>query len=422
MGAAYVAGLESTGVVATCKHFAGYASSRAARNHAPVSMGRREFADVVLVPFEMALRLGGARSVMNSYADVDGMPPAADGGLLTDMLREDWGFDGTVVSDYGAIAFLALVHRVAPSIDDAAAVALAAGIDVELPEAVAFGDELAARAQAGAVDEALLDRALGRVLGQKLDLGLLDAGWAPRTESSVDLDSQANRDLARTAAARSLVLLSNDGVLPLSTEDAGAQRIAVIGPGSADPNVFLGCYSYPNHVLPMHPGVGLGIDVTTLVDSIRQRWPAAVIDHQVGTGVQAGPDSDVEAAVLAAGAADVVVLALADLPGMFGRGTSGEGNDAADLGLPGRQQELADAVLATGTPTIVVVISGRPYALGIDPGPGRCGRAGVPARPGGGRRHHRPALGPGPAAGTPAHPGADRRRRDAGRVPASGPG
>lgn len=113
LGAAYVAGLESTGIISTLKHFAGYAASRGARNHGPVSMGAREFADTVLPPFEAALRQGGARSVMTSYTDIDGVPSSSNGQLLTTLLRERWGFEGTVVADYWAVPFLSAMHHVA---------------------------------------------------------------------------------------------------------------------------------------------------------------------------------------------------------------------------------------------------------------------------------------------------------------------
>ena len=139
LGAAYIRGLQSAGVLATTKHFAGYSASRGARNHGPVPMGRRELADVILPPFEAAVTLAGVGSVMNSYADVDGIPAAADAWLLTDLLRDTWGFEGTVVSDYWAVPFLASMHRVASDVDEAGALALRAGIDVELPDTVGFG-------------------------------------------------------------------------------------------------------------------------------------------------------------------------------------------------------------------------------------------------------------------------------------------
>src|SRR6202035_227942 len=142
IGTAYVRGLQSAGIEATLKHFAGYSASRAGRNLAPVSMGPREFADVMLVPFEMALRLGGAGSVMPSYTDVDGVPVSGDPALLTGLLRDELGFDGVVVSDYFAIAFLQTQHAVASAPGEAAALALAAGLDVELPSVACYGPAL----------------------------------------------------------------------------------------------------------------------------------------------------------------------------------------------------------------------------------------------------------------------------------------
>ncbi|MFC8080994.1 glycoside hydrolase family 3 protein, partial [Streptomyces sp. NPDC057307] len=136
---AYVQGLESTGLVATLKHFAGYSASRAGRNLAPVSMGIRERADVILLPFEMAVRESGARSVMHAYTDTDGIPGAADEQSLTGLLRETWGFEGTVVADYFGIAFLKSLHGVAADWGQAAAIALSAGVDVELPTVKTFG-------------------------------------------------------------------------------------------------------------------------------------------------------------------------------------------------------------------------------------------------------------------------------------------
>ena len=138
VGTAYVRGLQSAGIQATLKHFAGYSASRAGRNMAPVAIGRREFADVILVPFEMALR-GGARSVMPSYTDIDGVPVSGDRELLTGLLRDTLGFDGLVVSDYYAIAFLQTQHAVASTPGQAAALALEAGLDVELPSIACYG-------------------------------------------------------------------------------------------------------------------------------------------------------------------------------------------------------------------------------------------------------------------------------------------
>lgn len=369
VGAAYVRGLQSAGVIATLKHFAGYSASRAARNHGPVSMGRRELCDVILPPFETALRDGGARSVMNSYADVDGVPAGADSWLLTDVLREQWGFTGTVVSDYWAVPFLATMHRVAKDVGDGGALALAAGIDVELPDTVGFGAELLERVKAGDVPEALIDRAARRLLTHKIELGLLDPDWTP--EASVDaaanthLDAPANRELAREVAEASIVLLDAGTALPLLDENRPApRRIAVVGPTADDPRTFLGCYSFPNHVGLRHPTAGLGVAIPTAVESLRAELPHTEISYAQGCAVTGEDRSGFAAALDAARDADLCVAFVGDRAGLFGHGTSGEGCDAEDLRLPGVQSELVDVLLDTGTPLVVVVVSGRPYALG----------------------------------------------------------
>jgi beta-xylosidase len=361
LGAAYVRGLERTGVVATLKHFAGYAASRGAKNHGPVSIGRRELADVVLPPFETAIRLGGARSVMNAYTDLDGVPAGASVELLTGVLRDEWGFDGTVVADYWAIPFLATMHRVAEGAAAAGVLALTAGIDVELPETVGFGAALVGSVRDGSVSEALVDRAVLRHLRQKIELGLLDGGpLVPEDAAATDLDGQRNRAIATRLAEESIVLLRNSGVLPLDPRS----RIAVVGPAADQFRSLVGCYAFPNHVLSKHPGHDLGIAIPTLLDAVRTEFPGADLVSEEGCGITTTDRAGIPAAVRAAAEADVVVLAVGDIAGLFGDGTSGEGCDAEDLRLPGGQHELALAVLATGTPVVLVVLSGRPYALG----------------------------------------------------------
>ncbi|WP_240658898.1 glycoside hydrolase family 3 protein, partial [Microbacterium sp. CPCC 204701] len=334
---AYVQGLESAGIVATLKHFVGYSASKAGRNLAPVSIGQRELNDVLLPPFEMAVRDGGVRSVMNSYADIDGIPTAADRSLLTELLRDDWGFEGTVVADYFSIAFLKLLHGVAETWADAAGQALAAGIDVELPTVNTFGEPLRRAVEEGAIDERLIDTALRRVLAQKGELGLLTADWSAvppalagvdlsdleALRGSIDLDPPANRTLAARLAEEAVVLVRNDGTLPLGAPD----RIAVIGPNADDPYAMLGCYSFPTHVVTQHPGVAMGIRIPTLLEAVRNEFPAAAVTHTAGTTVDGGETDGIAGAVAAAQGADVAMLALGDRAGLFGRGTSGEGCD-----------------------------------------------------------------------------------------------
>ncbi|MEU4562633.1 glycoside hydrolase family 3 N-terminal domain-containing protein [Actinoplanes sp. NPDC023936] len=364
IGAGYVRGLQSAGVIATLKHFAGYSASRGARNHGPVPMGRRELLDVILPPFETAVAAGGAGSVMNSYSDIDGVPAGADPWLLTDLLRDEWGFTGTVVSDYWAVPFLAMNHGIAADAGDAGVRALEAGIDVELPDTIGYGDELISRVRSGEVPESLVDRAARRLLTQKAQLGLLDPDWTPEATvagaSGIDLDSPANRALAREIAERSIVLLDPGTALPLATP----ARIAVVGPCADDARTFLGCYAFPNHVLPRYPGVDAGIALPTAREAMAAEFGASAIVYAAGCHVSDPGRSGFAEAVAAAENTDVTVAFVGDLAGLFGAGTSGEGCDAADLRLPGVQAELLDALLATGKPVVVVVVSGRPYALG----------------------------------------------------------
>ncbi|WEH13142.1 glycoside hydrolase family 3 N-terminal domain-containing protein [Streptomyces sp. VNUA24] len=366
-GTAYVRGLESAGIIATLKHFAGYSASKGARNHAPVSMGPRELADVILPPFEAALRDGGARSVMNSYADVDGVPAGADAGLLTRLLRDEWGFKGTVVSDYWSVAFLRTMHRIGETYGEAGARALEAGIDVELPDTLCYGEPLAELVREGTVPEDLVDRAVRRVLRQKVELGLLDADFVPDATTStstepVDLDPPEHRALARALAEQSVVLLDNRaGILPLAADTAS---LALVGPCADDPNAFFGCYSFPNHVLPHHPGHDNGIEARSLLDALTAELPETLIAYEQGCPVKDTDRDGIDAAVAAARNADVCVAVVGDRAGLFGLGTSGEGCDAENLSLPGVQGELVEALLATGTPVVLLVVSGRPYALG----------------------------------------------------------
>jgi beta-glucosidase-like glycosyl hydrolase len=369
LGSAYVRGLQSAGVIATLKHFAGYSASRAARNHGPVPMGRRELMDAILPTFEAAVKLAGAGSVMNSYSDVDGVPAGADPWLLTEVLRDEWGFTGTVVSDYWAVPFLATMHKVAEDTDDAGVQALTAGIDVELPDTLGFGAGLVERVRRGEVSEELVDRAARRLLTQKVELGLLDPDWTPEASvaraAATDLNSAENRAIARELAERSIVLLDAGTALPLTGPDRPALRkVAVVGPTAGDPRTFMGCYAFPNHVLPRYPDLGLGVDVPDAVDALRAELPGVEVVHEPGCDIQAPDRSGFAAAVAAARDADLCVAMVGDLAGLFGKGTSGEGCDADDLRLPGVQADLLAELLATGTPVVVVVVSGRPYALG----------------------------------------------------------
>ncbi|HET9967757.1 MAG TPA: glycoside hydrolase family 3 protein, partial [Streptosporangiaceae bacterium] len=365
VGTAYVRGLQSAGIHATLKHFVGYSASRAARNLAPVAIGRREFADVLLVPFEMALR-AGARSVMPSYTDIDGVPVSADCELLTGLLREELGFDGLVVSDYYAITFLQTQHAVAATPAQAAALALEAGLDVELPSVACYGPALVSAVRDGLVPAGLIDRAAARVLRQKCDLGLLDPGWpagaagqdgpagaagqdgtaaAGTNGAVIDLDPPGHRALARRLAEESVVLLANrDAVLPLRPD----ARVAVVGPLADDPLAFFGCYSMPRHLGDRYPEAAVGPACATVLAALRAEFPDAEISHAAGCAVRGSERSGLAHAAAHAREADVVVAVLGDEAGLFGRGTSGEGCDVDSLRLPGVQDDLLRVLVSSG--------------------------------------------------------------------------
>jgi beta-xylosidase len=380
IGAAYVTGLQEAGVQATLKHFAGYSATRAGRNMAPVSMGPREFADVIAPPFEMAIR-AGAKSVMPAYNDIDGVPASGDPELLTRLLRERLGFDGLVVSDYYAVSFLQMQHHVADSPGGAAALALTAGIDVELPSVRCYGQPLRDAAAAGDVPEEIIDRAVRRVLTQKAELGLLDPGWTPApalstgtgpagtgpagTAEAPDLDTRESRAIARRLAEESVILLANDPAangaraLPL----APTETVAVVGPLADDKLAFFGCYSMPRHLGPAHPEAADGVDVTTLLSALRAEMPAEVT-YARGCDVTGESTEGFAEAIAAGRSAEKIVAVVGDIAGLFGRGTSGEGCDVADLQLPGAQERLLHALADTGKPVIAVLVTGRPYSIG----------------------------------------------------------
>lgn len=360
IGTAYVKGLQSQGVHATLKHFVGYSASQAGRNFGPVHAGPRELADVLLPPFEMAVIDGKVRSVMHSYNEIDGIPVASNKELLTGLLRDTWGFDGTVVADYFGVAFLEKLHSIAANLTQAAGLALEAGIDIELPTGDAYLGPLKRGIESGEIDIELVDRAVLRALEQKAELGLLGNTFESQPPSNIDLDSPEHRRVARTLAEQSVVLLSNNGVLPL----AKPTKIAVVGPNADRIDAMFGCYSFVNHVLSLHEGYDMGIEVPTVAEGLAQEFPDTQFTYAVGCDVDSQDTSGFAAAGAAAAGADLTVLVLGDKSALFGRGTVGEGCDRDDLELPGVQRQLAEHVLAQGKPVVVVLLTGRPYVIG----------------------------------------------------------
>ncbi len=380
MGVAFVRGLQGddlrAGVVATAKHLVGYGASEGGRNWAPAQIAARELHDVYLHPFEAAVRLGRVRSVMNAYNELDGVPCAADRELLTSLLRDEWGFDGCVVSDYFSVRQLADYHRFAVDLQDAAVKTLQAGIDVELPSSDCYGEPLLDAVRRELVSTETLDEAVRRVLRTKLELGLFEEPYVEATRAQASSDTSGHQELARKAARKSLVLLRNDGTLPLAP---AVRSVALIGPGADEARYLFGDYAYPAHVESLRDVLDSGqdpfseqpppgrpeiakprVEAPSVLDALRERFGTRVRFAR-GCDVTGTSREGFEEAIAAAREADVAIVVLGDKSGLTADCTSGESRDRASLELPGAQRELLDELAATGTPVVLVLVAGRPY-------------------------------------------------------------
>jgi len=381
IGSAYVRGLQETRgderpVIANLKHLVGHGLPEGGLNQAPSHIGTRELLDDYLFPFEVAVRVANAGSVMHAYDDVDGVPCVASRELLTTILRERWGFDGIVVSDYAGVDQLVNRHRLAADLSDAARLALEAGLDMELPRTAAFGAPLRAAIDEGRVPIELVDLALGRVLTAKFRLGLFERPYVDERLAAVPDDE--DRAIAVEVGRRSIVLLRNEGgVLPLG---AGLRKVAIIGPNAHEARALIGDYAHIAHIetlLERDGRNGVGADrtplhlelldelagVPTVLDALRERLPDAEIRYARGAELQTATDAQIAEAVEAARGADVAIVVLGERSGLTPECTCGESRDRWDLALLGRQSELLRAVAGTGTPVVLVLLAGRPQAI-----------------------------------------------------------
>jgi beta-glucosidase len=400
IGVAYVRGLQTgelcDGVAATGKHFLGYGFSEGGLNHAPAHLGPRELREVAAAPFAAAIREAGLASVMNAYNEVDGLPCAGSPAILDGLLRGELGFEGVVVADYFAVRLLADFHRVAADKREAACQALRAGLDVELPALDCYGAPLRSALESGDLGMDLVDRSVERLLRLKFELGVFEDPFVDEALAPRVFDTPPQRELARRAARESIVLLKNEGALLPLAADPG--RLALIGPSADDVRVLQGDYSYPAHLemiyenrrgarasldlLPRseqdastsHGGAAHAaptfepgpytVRMVSLLEGIRAALaPACEVIHARGCGITGSEREGFAEAVEAARRASVAIVALGGKSGLTPTCTSGEFRDAADLGLPGVQQELLEVVVATGTPTVLVLVCGRPLAL-----------------------------------------------------------
>jgi len=382
---AYVRGLQGDdikkGIAATLKHFAGHGLPEGGLNCAPVHVGSRLFREVYLYPFEKAVKEGGALSVMNAYHEIDGVPCAVSKELLTGVLRNEWGFDGVVVSDYFAIAQIMTYHKVAETGGDAAALALKAGLDLELPFTNCYGEPLLKAVKSRKVPMAVLDLAVTRVLTFKFRLGIFDNPYVNIKAAENVFDTAADRALSLEAAHKSIILLKNEkNLLPLKKD---IKTIAVIGPSADSERNLLGDYTFASHsafevqkdektgneAFTWHDKVGkegrvVSPQVVSILEGIREKAKkSTIVIYAKGCEVKDETTEGFNAAVAAAKAADVAVVVVGDKSGLMPDNTSGEMRDRETLNLPGVQEDLVRAIYETGKPVVLVLVNGRPYTM-----------------------------------------------------------
>lgn len=385
---AYVQGLQgddlTEGVIAILKHLGGHGLHEGGRNHAPVNISPRELRENYLLPFEAAIRVGNAKSVMNAYHDIDGTPCACSRELLTEILREEWGFDGIVVSDYFSIEMLHTEHKVAEDKKKAAIKALAAGLDIELPETNCYGNYLREAVQEGLISMEVIDEAVRRHLRVKMKLGLFQDPYVAPDKCKDVFETKKQRELARKLACKSMVLLKNENdLLPLAKD---LKSIAVIGPSAGSTRNLLGDYAYSAHVDSPEDAV----EVISILEGIEETVSEETeLKHAPGCSIMGESREGFAEAIAVAEESDVAIVVVGGKSGLSGLSendpveeetvdfqetnfaremknttdTTGEHHDRTDLQLPGVQEELLKEIHKTGTPVIVVLVNGRPLSV-----------------------------------------------------------
>lgn len=354
-------------VIATGKHFAGHGQPEGGTNIGPVNLSERLLRETHFVPFEAAVKEANLLSIMPAYHEIDGVPVHANKWMLDTLLRKEWGFRGTVVSDYYAMTQLQELHSVAVDKSDAARQSLEAGVDVELPD-MDVNKTLIEQIKAGKIPESLIDQAVSRILYQKFQLGLFENPYVDAATVAQKIDTTEDRNLAADAARRAIVLLKNDkNILPL--DRTKLKSVAVIGPNAA--KAHLGGYTDPRPPRTV-----------SLLDGIKTKLGSAVKVNYAegvkitkeggdwfGDKVTLNDEADdrrlIAEAVKAANASDAVILSIGG-----NEDTNKEAwatnhlGDRDSLELVGRQNELVKAVLATGKPVVVFLTNSGPLALG----------------------------------------------------------
>lgn len=384
MGMHYVRGLQGkldqNGVIATGKHFVGYGAPEGGMNWAPAHIPERELYEVYLAPFEAAVKQEKLGSIMNGYHELDGIPCGASKKLLTDVLKKKWGFDGIVVSDYFAINQLFDYHNMADNKKEAAKLAIEAGMEVELPNVDCFGEPLKEAVEAGEVSMELIDSCVEKMLRFKMRLGLFDNPYVDVQAVESCFDTKEDRSLARRAAGKTIVLLKNKNhILPLNRN---LESIAVIGPCADSIRNLVGDYTYQGQIegllelyesqntamnQPIPENIKMEENIVAM-DSLLTAVRNTVSDktkvfYAKGCDIKEPSTEGFAEAIQIARESKAAIVCVGDLAGITLKCTVGESVDRAELTLPGVQEALIQEISGTGTPTIVVLTNGRPYAI-----------------------------------------------------------
>ena len=354
MAQAYVRGyqgerLDAPDSVAACpKHYVGYGAAEAGRDYNSVDISEHTLREFYLPPFKAALD-AGAVTIMSSFNSLNGVPASANPLTLKQILRKEWGFRGIIDSDWDAVGEL-IPHGIANDPAAAARRAILAGVDMDMVSSF-YHDTLAQLVESGQVPQATVDEAVRRVLRVKFALGLFDHPYTDTAAQPAAAIPVASLELTREAAERSFVLLKNDsnGGTPLPLTDT-SKTIALIGPLADDAANMLGSWSGPQ---------ARAEDVVTLKTALTQKLGADRLRYASGGSIRQSADTEIAEAVQAAKASDVVIAAL----GENGPEMTGEAGSRAHLGLPGQQQKLLEAIVATQKPVVLILFSGRPLTL-----------------------------------------------------------
>ena len=341
--------LDSPDSVAACpKHFVGYGAAEGGRDYNSAEISEHTLHQIYLPPFHAALD-AGAVTLMSSFNALDGVPASANPFTLTDILRDEWGFRGFVVSDWSSIGEL-IPHGIANNGATAAKKAFLAGVDMDMVSNL-YHENLLNLVRSGQIPESRIDEAVRRILRVKFALGLFDRPYTDESKESAAMLQPESIALARKAAEESFVLLKNspDGGRPLLPLSSMLGTVALIGPAADDAGNMLGCW----------PGMGRAQDVITLKAALTEKLGADHLRYARGSGYLDGSDAEIAAAVEAAKQSDLAILALGEnAPEM-----TGEAASRAHLDLPGHQEKLLEEVVATGKPVVLILFSGRPLTL-----------------------------------------------------------